>query len=569
VAAATLRINIIADASKAQQTMNQSATSAQKFGGALTKAALPAAAVVAGLGLMAKAAADDAQGQALLAHSLQRTAGATDAQVASIEDWISQTTLATGVADDQLRPAMATLARATGDVTTAQQAMGLALDISAATGKDVEAVSAALAKGYAGNTTALGKLVPGLDKGVLATKDMTKVTAELARLTGGAAAAKANTAAGQYERMKVAISETQESIGAALLPALSQLVGMLRGAATWAANNAGAMGTIVKVIGALAAAVLVAKAGLIAYNVVTGISAGLQATSAAAVEGNTIALIAYGVQTAVVRTATALWTAAQWLLNAALSANPIGLIILAVVALVAAIVIAYKKSATFRNIVAGAWNAIKVAALFVWNNVLRPIFKGLVAYYSMLWTAAQVAARLIVSAWNAIRNGISAVWRWIKANVIDRWVQGFTLIIAAAQRALDRVRSIWNAIKQAIANAWAGIRSIFDQIIGKVKSVVDWFGKIKLPSAVTSVLGKLGVAGFKAAPPVTVVPSVGPRAVRGTAASTAGRLPARGDVTPVVVNIILDGKRVGGYVDKVITARLNDEGARLAAGAWA
>jgi phage-related protein len=293
--------------------------------------------------------------------------------------------------------------------------------------------------------------------------------------------------------------------------------------------------------------------------------AGLQATSAAAVEGNTIALVAYGIQTAVVRTATALWTATQWLLNAALTANPIGIVIVLVAALVAAIIIAYKKSQTFRNIVQGAWRGIQAAAQFVWNNVLKPIFQFIIAYYKMLWTIAQTAVRLIVAAWNGLRAGLSAAWRWIKTNVIDPLIAAFKLAFHWAEVARDRIRNAWNAIKDAINGVWLFIRGIFDKLIGKIQDVIGWFKNIKIPDAVSKVLGKFGVPGFKSAPPVTVVPA--PRTGR-AATSTATLVGTRAN-TPVVVNVYLDGKRVTGLVDRVVTNRLNAEGARLASGAWA
>jgi len=571
MASATLVIRILADATQAARGMQQASGTAGKLGAGLNKAAIPALAMVAGLGHAAKAAADDQKAQLLLANALHKSAGATDAQVASTEDWISKTAFATGVADDQLRPAMSTLARATGDVTAAQGAMATVLDVSAATGKDVETVAAAMAKAYAGNTTALGKMVPGIDKGVLATKDMTKITAELARTMGGSAAVQANSAAGQYERFKLALQETEESIGAALLPTLSTLGGVLRQGATWAAQHAGAMATIVKVVGALAAAVLAAKVGLVAYNIVQGITAGLTATSTAAIEGQSLAMVTYAARMAIVktaqlaaRTATLLWTAAQWLLNAALTANPIGLIIALVAALVIAIVIAYKKSQTFRNIVQGAWRGIQAAAQFVWNNVLKPIFKFIIAYYQALWTVAQRAAALVVAAWNGMKAGLLAAWNWIKRNVIDKLVQAFRNAQSSAQTMRNVIAGVWTAIKNAISNAWTTIKGIFDRFVGAIQNVISWLKKISIPSAVSGLLGKIGIRATAA--PAVAAPVA---TARGARATTTTTVQSRQSAAPIVVNVILDGKRVGGYVDRLITSRLDAEGARLAAGAWA
>src|SRR4029453_12584273 len=98
-----------------------------------------------------KAALEDAAAQDKLAGQLHRVTGATDKQIKSAEDYISQLSAQVGIADDELRPALGKLATATGSVTKAQDALALATDISAQTGKDLDSVTTALAKGYAGN----------------------------------------------------------------------------------------------------------------------------------------------------------------------------------------------------------------------------------------------------------------------------------------------------------------------------------------------------------------------------------------------------------------------------------
>jgi len=69
------------------------------------------------------------------------------------------------------------------------------------------------------------------------------------------------------------------------------------------------------------------------------------------------------------------WTAVQIALNVVLTANPIGLVIVGLVALGAALVVAYQKSETFRNVVDTAWRGIATAVTFVWNNILAPVFQ--------------------------------------------------------------------------------------------------------------------------------------------------------------------------------------------------
>ncbi len=137
---------------------------------------------------------------------------------------ILKTSLATGVADDQLRPALQRLATATGSVTKSQDLLNLALDISAATGKSVETVSNALGKAYEGNTSSLGRLGVGLSTAEIKTLGLEGTVKQLAQTFGGAATVQANTFEGQIARLKVGFDEAKESVGAALLPTLQRLL---------------------------------------------------------------------------------------------------------------------------------------------------------------------------------------------------------------------------------------------------------------------------------------------------------------------------------------------------------
>lgn len=244
-----------------------------KAGVAIKKAAVPAGialtALTAAAVTFAKAAAEDQKAAAELSRSLQATAGATEAQVAATEEWISAQGRVLGVADDQLRPALATLARATGDVAEAQRLASLAMDISAGTGKDLTSVADGLAKAQAGQLTALKKLIPGFDAAIIASGDLGAAQAELNRLFGGAAATAADTAAGKMQRFSLALTEAQESIGAALLPAMEKLLPYLQAFGEWAQENSQTIVIVGGAIGALAAAVLAARAAMAVYEAAT------------------------------------------------------------------------------------------------------------------------------------------------------------------------------------------------------------------------------------------------------------------------------------------------------------
>ena len=132
---------------------------------------------------------------------------------------------ATGVLDDNLRPALQILLTATGDVTKSQDALNLALDISANTGKDLSAVSTALAKGFQGNTTALAKMGGAVSKATLATGDMDKITAELTAKYKGSALTAIGGYSGQMAKLGVASANAKEIIGKGLLDSISMLGG--------------------------------------------------------------------------------------------------------------------------------------------------------------------------------------------------------------------------------------------------------------------------------------------------------------------------------------------------------
>lgn len=195
---------------------------------ALVPGAIAATGAIAVLGKglfeAAKAAAQDQKSQALLARQLQATTGATNSQIAAVEQYINQTQLAAGVTDDQLRPALSALVRATGDTAKAQEQLGLALDIAAGTGKDVESVAVALAKAYNGNFAALTKLGVPLDENIVKTKDYQAVQEKLAAQFGGASATAANTFDGQLKRLSIAWGEIVEQVGYYVLPYLQRFV---------------------------------------------------------------------------------------------------------------------------------------------------------------------------------------------------------------------------------------------------------------------------------------------------------------------------------------------------------
>ena len=320
---------------------------------AIKKAAVPAAAALTGLAVVlgdaVSGAIEDAAAQDLLANSLKKTTGANDAQIASVEDWITAQGQLLGVTDTDLRPALNRLAKATGSITQAQKLANQAMDIATATGKPLETVVGALEKAYGGNLAALGKLAPEYRQMIKDGASFEQVMDALAKTTGGAAAEAANTTAGKFKRLKIGFDETKESIGAALLPAVEKVLPYLQKFATWAQDNPQ---TFMIIAGALAA---------IAASIVA--------------------------------------------INIAMALNPIGLIVIGVIALIAGLAIAYKKFEGFRNIVDAVFGGIK----FYISNIVIPQFK------------------LMLTVFKTIFNGIAKVWNSTIGKfsfTVPSWVPG-------------------------------------------------------------------------------------------------------------------------------------------------
>jgi hypothetical protein len=232
----TLKLSILADVDDLKKKLGQGEKEVEGFGNKLGEfgkkaaaafaVAAAAAAAYAGKLLIdgVKAAIEDEKAQVKLAQTLENTTGATRDQIKAVEDQILKMSLATGVADDKLRPSFEKLVRATNDVAEAQKLQTLALDIAAGSGKDLETVSVALAKAYDGNNTSLQRLGVGLSAAELKSMSFDDVTKSLAETFGGQASLQADTFSGKMARMQVAFDEAKESVGARLLPILTQLL---------------------------------------------------------------------------------------------------------------------------------------------------------------------------------------------------------------------------------------------------------------------------------------------------------------------------------------------------------
>jgi phage-related protein len=232
----TLKLSILADIDNLKKNLDQGTTEVSNFGDKIGKfgkaaglafaAATAAAATYAAKLLVdgVKSAIEDEAAQAKLETTLKNVTGATDKQIAAVEDQILKTELLYGVTDDKLRPSLDRLVRSTKDVDEAQKLQNLALDIAAGTGKDLQTVSEALAKAHDGNFTALKKLGGGIDENIIKSKDFDAATASLAKTFEGQATKQAETFAGKMDRLKIAFDEGKETVGGFVLTAITPLV---------------------------------------------------------------------------------------------------------------------------------------------------------------------------------------------------------------------------------------------------------------------------------------------------------------------------------------------------------
>ncbi len=360
-------------------------TTGEKAAFAIKKAAVPAAAALAGLGFVAvdavKAFAEDDAAAQKLATTLQNVTNATDAQVKSVEDFITQTSIASAVADDELRPALDSLVRGTGDVAQAQDLLGLALDISAGTGKDLTTVSDALSKAYNGNFKALKTLDPALAGLIAEGADADTIFGRLAGTFQNQASKQANTAQGKFKSLSIALGETKESIGAALLPIIEKLLPKLQSLGNFVRDNTGLIVTLGLVIGTLATAILAVNAGMAAYNAIQAVTAALN--------------------TALTASFSALWVAT-------------GAVV--IIGIIAAIVALQAKFGIFGIIIDGIKKAFEV-----WWNYVQFVFNGIGSIGLRIFNTIRTVVRdwvdvvkgyidSIYSAFKTVFNGVAKLW---------------------------------------------------------------------------------------------------------------------------------------------------------------
>lgn len=262
-------VNLIGRDVSASKALNKLGFTAKSTGDKLAAASKKAnyvlGAMTASAVLFAKAAMEDQKSATILAKTLENVAGAGTKQVAKVEEFIKVQSMTAAVADDEIRPAFDRLVRSTRNIGEAQKLTSLALEIAAAKGKSVQEVSAALAKAYDGNINALkriGVAVPKATKGqkvystqlkvvngqlkqvqvamgktAATTVKFSDVVKQLGHDFKGSIESQMGTAAYKFQKFKIVLGETQETLGYMLLPYLSDLSDLLVKLAPWVERN--------------------------------------------------------------------------------------------------------------------------------------------------------------------------------------------------------------------------------------------------------------------------------------------------------------------------------------------
>jgi hypothetical protein len=300
------------------------------------------------------------------------------------------------------------------------------------------------------------------------------ILAELQDQFGGSGAAYASTYAGQMDQFSNAVGDLGETIMSKAMPALTTIAQKGAAAFTWLTEHKPAL---------IAAGLLIGGLLTMAFfSWVGGI-----ATATAALWGNVAALAAQGIATgkSVLTTGillamyagsavkTGIATAAQWALNAALNANPIGLVILAIAALVGALVWFFTKTEIGQRIIQAVWGGIQAAIGGVvswWTGTAWPAIASVLDWFGQKF---QIAGAIVGLVWTGMQVVLSNVWNWVSQNVFEPFKTGVALVGTAFERVRDAIGTAWDGLKAIAAKP-------VNFILGTVYNdgVREWWNKI-------------------------------------------------------------------------------------------
>lgn len=459
---AILSVKILVDAAEASKGLDTASSKFGKFQSGLSKMTGPAAVALGGIAAFGKTAVDEAS-------RVQQAYGALDSVFGKnadvVKGWAADAATSVGLSKGEYGEFASTIGaqlnNLTGDADLAMSGtkdlIGLGADLSAtfggSTADAVSALSSALRGeadpaeryGLALNQTAVNARLAekGLDglTGDALTAAKAQTVMELATEQAGGAVGQygreLDTVAGAQQTASAQWKNAKSDLGEALLPAVAAVTSKLAEMAGWLSDNKTVVMGVVGAVAALASGILVLNGALKVWTALTKAWKAIQVAA----------------------------TAAQWLWNAALNANPVMLVVTAIAALVAAVVLLWNKNEGFRNFVLGMWEAIKTAAVAAWEWIKTAVM----AVVSALTTAWQGFSSWITGIWNAIKAGAGAAWQWIQ-NIVQAVVGAVTAYINAYKAV---VLAVWNAIKAGAGAVWNWIKSTVSSVVNAISGYVN------------------------------------------------------------------------------------------------
>lgn len=462
------------------------------------------ATTTAALGLATNAAMEEQIGINQLSQALDNVGVSYDSLSSEIENTLAATQKLSNFGDGEQRAALAEIVSITGTYEGALEQLQVAVDLAAAKNMDLTAAATLVGKAMAGETGTLSRYGIVLQEGAT----QTEIMAQLQDRFAGSAEAAINP----LTQLKNSFGDLVEDIGTALVPVLKEIVNyiipVIDKVREWMEENPELSKTLIIVGGALGGVSFALGSILLALPYVAAGLTTLKALFSAntfAANAHTLALVAHAVATKVV-------TAAQWLFNAAMTANPIGLIIAAIAALIAIIVLLVKNWDKVREVAVQVWENIREKTVEIWNKIVD-FFKGI---------------------WEAIVGFFKSNWDKILAILFP--AVGIPLLIARN----------WDKIKDYFSNLWDGIKNVFktaiNWVIGIAESFVNsWIKginliigalnslKVNIPDWVPGIGGKtigfnisplseitlprLETGGIVSAPTLAMVGEAGPEAI--------------------------------------------------------
>lgn len=207
---------------------------------------------------------------------------------------------------------------------------------------------------------------------------------------------------------------------------------------------------------------------------------GLIATTANVIATNAAWLV-YGLTVKGITIATTAWSVAQRILNTVLRANPIGIVITVLAALVAGIIYAYKNSETFRTIVHAAFEGVKVAGKALWT-ALKAAFNGIVAAIKWAYNLVKSYVNLYIAGFKLLVSGGKSAWNGVKSafqGVVNAVNWAKNLVVAYCRNVVQGWQTIINGARQVIG----GVRNAFNNVVSFVAGI---------PGRILSAIGNLG-----------------------------------------------------------------------------